>query len=119
MRNDPAGAALAPRSALAAIAAAFLLAGCALVGGEKEPVAIYAPVPRVAAQPDWPVAPWQHGITPPHPNGMMESPRIAVRCTSNSVSPFSGPSRNCNLIGYTFADRKAVPSVVADLKSVT
>src|SRR5690606_815132 len=90
MRNDPAGAALAPRSALAAIAAAFLLAGCALVGGEKEPVAIYAPVPRVAANPDWPVAQWQLGITRPHANGMLESRRIAVRPVPGELQVYKG-----------------------------
>lgn len=90
MRNDPVAAALAPRSALAAVAAAFLLAGCALVGGEKEPVAIYAPVPRVAANPEWPVAQWQLGIPKVHAGGMLESRRIAVRPVPGELQVYKG-----------------------------
>lgn len=92
MRNRPhhAGAALAPRPALAAILASLLLAGCALVGGEKEPVAIYAPVVQVAADPAWPSVPWQLGIAKVHAGGMLESRRIAVRPVPGELQVYKG-----------------------------
>src|SRR5690606_8476100 len=84
------GAALAPRPTLAAVLASMLLAGCALVGGEKEPVSIYAPVVQVAADPAWPVAQWQLGIPKVHAGGMLESRRIAVQPVPGELQVYKG-----------------------------
>ncbi|WP_246069888.1 ABC-type transport auxiliary lipoprotein family protein [Cognatiluteimonas lumbrici] len=68
----------------------MLLAGCTLVGGEKEPVSIYAPVVQVAADPAWPVAQWQLGIPKVHAGGMLESRRIAVRPVPGELQVYKG-----------------------------
>ena len=86
----PAGAALAPRYALIPALATLLLAGCSLVGGEKQPVAIYAPVPAVAADPAWPAVDWQLEIAKPHASGMIESRRIAVRPVPAELQVYKG-----------------------------
>jgi cholesterol transport system auxiliary component len=81
---------LAPRSTLVPALATLLLAGCSLVGGEKEPVAIYAPVPAVAADPAWPAVDWQLEIAKPHASGMIESRRIAVRPMPGELQVYKG-----------------------------
>ena len=75
---------------LALALATLMLASCALVGGEKEPVAIYAPIPDVAADPAWPAVDWQLGITKPHANGMIEGRRIAVRPVPGELQVYKG-----------------------------
>ena len=84
------GAALASRRAWAVAVAALLLGGCALLGGEKEPVAIYAPIPDVVADPAWPAVDWQLGITKPHASGMIEGRRIAVRPVPGELQVYAG-----------------------------
>ena len=73
-----------------ALACVWVVAGCALVGGEKEPVAVYAPVPAVAADPAWPAVDWQLAITKPHAGGMIESRRIAVRPVPGELQVYKG-----------------------------
>ena len=87
--TPPVRAALAPRYALIP-ALALLLAGCSLVGGEREPVAIYAPVPAVAADPAWPTVAWQLEIAKPHAGGMLESRRVAVRPVPGELQVYKG-----------------------------
>lgn len=89
MKNDLAGAALAPRCVLLAALTTLLLTSCALVG-EKEPVTVYAPVAATTADPAWPVAEWQLGISKPHASGMLESRRIAVRPTPGELQVYKG-----------------------------
>lgn len=83
-RTDTAGPILGVALACAA------LASCSLVGGEKEPVAIYAPVPAVAADPSWPAVDWQLEIAKPHASGMLEGRRIAVRPQPGELQVYKG-----------------------------
>ena len=64
--------------ALAMVLMPALLAGCSLVGGSKEAPTIFAPDPRVAADPAWPQVRWQLSTTRPTAPAMMDSTRIAV-----------------------------------------
>lgn len=54
-----------------------VLGGCALLGS-KDPTTIYAPDPRVEADPSWPKVGWQLSTTRPTAPRMMDSLRIAV-----------------------------------------
>src|SRR5690606_14908175 len=50
----------------AIVAAALALGACSILGGgERERGAIFAPDPRVAADPSWPRVDWQLSINPP------------------------------------------------------
>ena len=42
------------RASLGGLLLACLLAGCSILGGSKSPSTIYAPDPRVQADPAWP-----------------------------------------------------------------
>ena len=75
---------------LAMTLACVWVAGCSLVGGEKEPVAIYAPVPDVAADSAWPSVAWQLEIAKPHASGMIEGRRIAVRPVPGELQVYKG-----------------------------
>lgn len=66
------------------------LGGCALVGGEKTPVTVFAPVPSVEADASWPAVGWQLAITKPHAGGMLESRRIAVRPVPGELQVYKG-----------------------------
>jgi len=76
--------------ALGLALACLWVGGCALVGGEKEPVSIYAPVPEVAADPAWPTVDWQLAVAKPHVSGMLESRRIAVRPVPGELQVYQG-----------------------------
>lgn len=65
-------------AALAALLLPALLGGCALVGGSKDATTIFAPDPRVEADPSWPTVNWQLSTTRPTAARMMDSLRIAV-----------------------------------------
>ena len=66
------------------------LAGCSLLGGKKEPVTIYAPEPRVAADPSWPTVDWQLVVAQPQASRMVDSSRIAVRPTPGELQVYKG-----------------------------
>ena len=75
---------------LAAATLAAGLAGCALLGGERQPVTVYAPVPQLAADPAWPAADWQLAIDQPHVAGMLDGVRIAVRPVPGELQVYKG-----------------------------
>jgi cholesterol transport system auxiliary component len=71
-------------------ALAIALAGCSLLGGKKEPVTIYAPQPRVAADPAWPTVDWRLVIAQPQASRMVDSSRIAVRPVPGELQVYKG-----------------------------
>lgn len=75
-----------PRAATLAMVA--LLAGCALVGGQREPATIFAPDPRVVADADWPHVTWQLTIARPEAARMLDSTRIVVRPTPGELQVY-------------------------------
>ena len=80
------------RLRLAAMAAAcVLLCGCSLLGGGKrEQTTIYAPDPRISADPSWPTVQWQLTISPATAARMIDSLRIAVRPTPGELQVYKG-----------------------------
>ncbi len=78
------------RIAAAWLAACTLLGGCSLLGGSREPVTIYAPDPRIPADPAWPQATWQLSITRPDAARMIDSARIVVRPTPGELQVYKG-----------------------------
>ena len=78
---------------VAIAALAVVLAGCSLLGGGKrEKATIYAPDPRVAADPAWPTVAWQLSVTSPNAARMIDSFRIAVRPTPGELQVYKGAS---------------------------
>lgn len=83
---------------LRSLAAATLLAtlsGCSLLGGggdERVRSTIYAPDPRVRADPAWPSVDWQLTLSPPSAARMLDSFRIAVRPTPDELQVYRGAS---------------------------
>ena len=41
----------------------FALGGCSILGKQKEPTTLYAPDPRMQADPSWPGVDWQLSIS--------------------------------------------------------
>lgn len=81
--------AIAPR--FAACLGMLLLAGCSLLGPKpKDAATIYAPDPRVQAEPDWPTVRWQLALGRPLAARNIDSLRIAVRPTSNELQVYKG-----------------------------
>ncbi|MDR7194344.1 ABC-type transport auxiliary lipoprotein family protein [Luteimonas terrae] len=84
-----------PRLAIA-LALGTLLAGCSSLlgggGGDRDRATIYAPDPRVAADPAWPQADWQLMLSPPTAARMIDSFRIAVRPTPAELQVYRGAS---------------------------
>lgn len=85
-----------PRRLLAACLLLPLLAGCSSLlgggGGDRERATIYAPDPRVQADPAWPGADWQLTLSPPTAARMIDSFRIAVRPTPSELQVYRGAS---------------------------
>lgn len=77
-------------SRLAAGAVLLLLAGCSLLGGKKDPITVYAPEPRVQADPAWPSVPWQLAVISPTASRVHDSLRIAVRPTPVQLEVYKG-----------------------------
>ena len=85
----------APRRLLAACLLLPVLAGCSSLigGGDRERATIiYAPDPRVQADPAWPRADWQLTLSPPTAARMIDSFRIAVRPTPSELQVYRGAS---------------------------
>jgi cholesterol transport system auxiliary component len=82
------------RSGLLAVAACVMLAGCSILGGgnERDRATIYAPDPRVTADPSWPTADWQLSLSPPSAARAIDSFRIAVRPTPDELQVYKGAS---------------------------
>lgn len=99
-RESGMGAAQDRRSARALRAAAcallcFGLAACSILGGgrdERVRSTIYAPDPRVQADPAWPAVDWQLSLVPPTSARMIDSFRIAVRPTPDELQVYRGAS---------------------------
>lgn len=78
---------------LATCAILVLLSGCALLGGTpKEPVTVFAPDPRIQADPSWPAVPWQLALNTPTASRMDDGVRITVRPSPNEVQVYKGAS---------------------------
>jgi len=84
-----------PRFAVV-LALGTLLAGCSSLlgggGGDRDRSTIYAPDPRVEANPAWPRAEWQLTLSPPTAARMIDSFRIAVRPTPAELQVYRGAS---------------------------
>jgi len=70
------------------------LAGCSLLGGgaSRDSTTIYAPDPRIAADPSWPSVPWQLTISPASAARMIDSLRIVVQPTPGELQVYKGAS---------------------------
>jgi cholesterol transport system auxiliary component len=69
----------------------FALGGCSILGGkQKEPTTLYAPDPRVQADPSWPGVDWQLSISNPEASRMVDSLRIAVRPSAEELQVYKG-----------------------------
>ena len=70
------------------------LAGCSILGGgaPRDRATIYAPDPRIAADPAWPTVRWQLTISPASAARVNDSLRIAVRPTPGELQVYKGAS---------------------------
>lgn len=83
------------RGAIAvAVLSCGLLSGCSLLGGgnERDRATIYAPDPRVTADPSWPTVDWQLSLSPPSAARAVDSFRITVRPTPDELQVYKGAS---------------------------
>ncbi len=71
-----------------------LLGGCSILGGgnERDGATIYAPDPRVAADPSWPSAEWQLSLSPANAARTVDSFRIGVRPSPGELQVYRGAS---------------------------
>lgn len=75
---------------VAVLLLAATTAGCAIVGGSKAEITVYAPDPRITADPAWPTVHWQLAIDHPEAARMVDSLRIAVRPTPGEFEVYKG-----------------------------
>lgn len=78
------------RKTMAAMALCAALAGCGVLGGTKDAATIYAPDPRVQAEPSWPTVDWQLALSHPEAARMVDSLRIAVRPAPGELQVYKG-----------------------------
>ena len=95
--STPASASRRPAAAARALGGggllALALAGCSLLGGgEREPVTIYAPDPRVTVDASAPAVDWQLAMAAPQAARIVDSVRIAVRPTPGELEVYRGAS---------------------------
>ena len=82
-----------PLRALALLPLLAMLAGCSILGGKsRDPVTIYSPQARAAADPAWPQVEWQLAIAKPTATRLLDSPRIAVRPIPGELQVYRGAS---------------------------
>lgn len=62
--------------------------GCALLGPKGDAATIYAPDPRVSADPAWPTVEWQLSLTPVTAARIIDSQRIVVRPSAQEVQVY-------------------------------
>jgi cholesterol transport system auxiliary component len=74
---------------LAALTALLALAGCGLLP-KHEPIALYRPEPRLAADPAWPKADWQLQVSRPGADAVTDSARILVRPRAGELQVYKG-----------------------------
>jgi len=78
---------------LAASLSVTLLAGCSVLGSkQRDPVTIYAPEARVAADPAWPSVAWQLSVSKPTAARIVDSARISVRPVPGELQVYKGVS---------------------------
>jgi cholesterol transport system auxiliary component len=75
---------------LAVVLLAAATGGCALVGGSKADITVYAPDPRITADPAWPNVRWQLAIDHPEAARVVDSLRIAVRPAPAELEVYKG-----------------------------
>ena len=81
----------APLRALALLPLLAMLAGCSILGGKpRDPVTIYSPQARAAADAAWPQVDWQLAIAKPTATRLLDSPRIAVRPVPGELQVYRG-----------------------------
>lgn len=71
---------------------ATLAAGIAACGilPKKQPLALYAPEPRVSVDPSWPTVSWQLQVPRPHADELVDSPRMVVRPLPGELQVYKG-----------------------------
>ncbi|HVR81725.1 MAG TPA: ABC-type transport auxiliary lipoprotein family protein [Luteimonas sp.] len=79
-----------PSLRLSALLLLASLCGCSVLGGKKPAPTIYAPDPRVQADPAWPSVDWQLSLASPTAARMVDSQRIAVRPTPEELQVYKG-----------------------------
>lgn len=82
-----------PRAALllaTALSTLAVLPGCSLLGGSKQPPTVFAPDPRVQADPSWPTVAWQLSLSHPEAARVVDSLRIAVRPAPGELQVYKG-----------------------------
>jgi len=79
---------------LALAATVLALGACSLLGGagERERGTIFAPTPRIQADPAWPRVDWQLSINPPTAPRTVDTFRIAVRPVPGELQVYGGSS---------------------------
>ena len=80
------------RPVLGAMVVLLLSACAALGGGSNDAAAIYAPDPRVPADPAWPAVQWQLSVTSPLAARLLDSSRIVVRPRPNEMQVYKDAS---------------------------
>jgi len=80
------------RPVLSALFVLLLSACAALGGGSRDAAAIYAPDPRVPADPAWPAVSWQLSVTSPLAARMLDSSRIVVRPSPHELQVYKDAS---------------------------
>jgi cholesterol transport system auxiliary component len=120
MSTTPAHRARAMRACRTVLGAALVasLAACSLLGGSRDPVTIYAPDPRIPADPSWPEASWQLSINRPEAARIVDSPRIAVRPSPGELQVYKGaawartPSEQLqDVVLHTLEDSRKIAAV--------
>jgi cholesterol transport system auxiliary component len=106
--------------------AGALLGGCSILGGNKTPSTIYAPDPRVQADPSWPAVDWQLTLSPPTAGRMVDSQRIAVRPTPGELQVYKGavwaksPSEQVtDTVLHALEDSGKIPAVARQGSGIT
>ena len=110
------------RLCLLAVVALQALGGCSILGSEqRDPITIYAPQPRVMADPSWPTVAWQLSVGKPTAPRVVDSPRIAVRPAPGELQVYKGASwsqPSTDLVEATvlraFEDSGRIPAVARD-----
>lgn len=75
---------------LAALWLPAIVGGCSILAGSKDGPTIYAPDPRVDADPSWPSVHWQLATGRPTAPSMMDSTRIAVSPVPGELQVYKG-----------------------------
>lgn len=72
------------------LAAVLMFSGCSIMGKPKDAGTVYAPDPRVQADPSWPTVTWQLALITPTASRIYDSARIAVRTSPTQLEVYKG-----------------------------